>query len=139
MNIQYISGFFDADGSITLVKRNKKENKSPHIYFTNTYLNILKSIKDFLEKEYKLKGRISTKKVYNDVHNIGYSLTYSNRNAKSLCKLLQPVHPKKIHRINTINKYYDIVTIRNGRYTEKQLLKKKAFERLFFISNFLEN
>ena len=45
MTLQYISGFFDADGSITMCKDSKSDTyKTIKIDFTNTYITILKEI-----------------------------------------------------------------------------------------------
>lgn len=138
MNLNYISGFFDADGSITLCKNNKNDMfKTVKIDFTNTYIEILKEIQLYLLNEYSIKTYISTKPSKNINHSTGYSLSCSsNQQCIKLCKLLNSIHPKKKHRINTILKYHDIVTIRNGKYSLKQVNRKLAYERLFFNSSF---
>ena len=136
MNINYISGFFDADGSITLTSRSKGEFKSPQISFHNTELSILENIQNFLLINYNIKGHISTKLPTKENHNIAYDLKYNGNYSKELSKLLISIHPKKRHRLNSINKYYNIVTKRNGKYNIKELSKKLAFERLFFCTYF---
>lgn len=137
MNINYISGFFDADGSILMSKNHKKDKfKSLFIDFTNTEKDILIQIQKFLY-ELNIKSYLTSKKTYKENHNIGYCLSVpGNQNCIKLCKILESKHPKKLHRINTILKYHDIVTIKNGKYTEKQIMKKLAYERLFFSSIF---
>lgn len=138
MNLDYISGFFDADGSITLSKRSKNTPfKSISIDFTNTYINVLEEVKQFLETEYGLSGHIIEKPKKSLNHNTSYTLKYSYNNALELALLLNSHHPKKLHRINTVNKYYKEVTLRNGRYTDSQKARKLAFERLFFLPTFL--
>ena len=64
MDWSYISGFFDADGSISLVKKNQNNNtnKSIQISFHNTQLSILEEIKNFIDMDLNIKGFISTKK-----------------------------------------------------------------------------
>jgi erythromycin esterase-like protein len=133
MNLQYISGFFDADGSVTLCRKHKNENRSPQVSFHNTQLNILLEIQSFLKENYQLEGYISKKPAQKDTHLISYDLKYTGKSASNLSKILISIHPKKVHRLNTINKYYDNVTCKNGKYNESQLSKKLAFERLFFI------
>lgn len=132
MNIEYISGFFDADGSITLCKQ-KKSNKFryPKIDITNNYIEILEQIQKFLIEQ-GIVSHISTKPAKKENHNISYVLAAQRNHAIELCKLLKSKHPKKQHRINCITKYYKNVTPRNGKYSEKLSSKKEAFERLFF-------
>lgn len=134
MNSHYISGFFDADGYVTLTKRSKKEtSKSPVIGFTNTQLCILHKIQSHL-LEHGLKGRISEKKPLKDNHAIGYDLKYERNNALKLAELLQSVstHPKKLHRLNALLCCYKAVVPRNGKYTEQMLHNLQLFEEQFF-------
>jgi len=139
MTLQYISGFFDADGSISLCKNSKNDKyKSIKIDFTNTYLTVLEEIQKYLLNNYGIKSHISKKTIKKENHNIGYSLSCnSNQTCLKLCRLLESHHPKKLHRINTILKYHNIVTMKNGKYTDKQIIRKLAYERLFFLPTFL--
>ena len=45
MNWEYISGFFDADGCITISKPTKNKNKTIQISFHNNEIEILENIK----------------------------------------------------------------------------------------------
>jgi hypothetical protein len=139
MTLQYISGFFDADGSITLCKKSKNElYRTIRLDFTNTYINILEEIQKYMLEEHNIKLHLSTKAAKKENHAVGYSLTCnSNQECLKLCRLLDSHHPKKLHRINTILKYHDVVTMRNGKYTDKQVTRKLAYERLFFLPTFL--
>jgi len=139
MTLQYISGFFDADGSITMSKNSKLDPyKTIKMDFTNTYIIILEEIQKYLLDVHGIKSYISTKPSKKETHNIGYSLSCnSNQECLKLCKLLESHHPKKLHRINTVLKYHNIVTMRNGKYTDKQVTRKLAYERLFFLPTFL--
>lgn len=135
--INYISGFFDADGSITMSKSYKSAKyRTVKIDFTNTELSILKEIQNFLA-ENDITSFISTKPAKKETHNISYALSVnSNQMCLKLCKLLDSKHPKKLHRINTVIKYHDLVTNRGGHYNEKEHTKRLAYERLFFFSSF---
>ena len=138
MNIEYISGFFDADGSITM-GRMKKQNpfRSLKIDFTNTKIEILKEIQEFLLKEYDLHLAIVTKPARKETHQVSYCLcTSSNINCYKLCQILHSHHPMKMHRINTVLKYHHTVTRRNGKYNEREFQRRLAYERLFFWNVF---
>ena len=138
MNLEYISGFFDADGSITMSKNSKNDIlKAIKIDFTNTDLPVLLEIQSFLLQNYNLKLSISTKPARKENHSIGYTLSLnSNQKCIRLCKLINSRHLKKKHRINTILKYHNLVTVRNGKYSNKELSRRLAYERLFFCPNF---
>ena len=43
---------------------------------------------------------------------------------------------KEKRRINAILKYHNLVTVRNGKYSNKELSRRLAYERLFFCPNF---
>jgi len=138
MNLDYISGFFDADGSITM-SYSKKGNKfrSLKIDFTNVHLCILLEIQKFFKENYNIPLFICTKPAKKETHQISYTLSSSsNQRCVSLCKLLTSHHPIKKHRINTILKYHDKVTKRNGKYSNQEYTRKLAYERLFFSSIF---
>lgn len=137
MDIKYISGFFDADGSITMCKNNKSDIlRSIKIDFTNTEKDILILIKKYLNTV-NIKSTIITKKQKKQNHNLGFTLSIrGNQNCIKFCKMVCSKHPKKLHRINTILKYHDKVTKRNGKYNEKEFTKRLAYERLFFCSIF---
>lgn len=132
MNYEYISGFFDADGSITLSKQKKN---SPYrgikIDFTNTYKEILCEIQQYL-LNFDIKTYLSIKPSKKITHSDSYTLSLQGSYAYKLCFLLNSMHPKKKHRINCIVKYWKIVTIKNGKYSLNQKNRKLAFERLFF-------
>ncbi len=134
MNLNYISGFFDADGSITIAKERKEHpfRGQVKIDFTNTELELLHDIQHYLMSEYGIKGYISTKPPRKGNHKTGYSLSYSYRNAYQLCQLLSSKHPKKAWRIRCVLKFFRGVTKRNGKYSERELIRKYAFDRLFY-------
>lgn len=138
MNLQYISGFFDADGSITMSYSKKTDKyRSIKIDFTNIELDILLEMQRYFLDNYNLKLFLSTKPPRKETHSTSYALSVSsNQKCIQLCKLLESRHPKKLHRINTILKYHDMVTIRNGKYLEKDIMRKLAYERLFFSTSF---
>jgi hypothetical protein len=138
MNLQYISGFLDADGSITISKSHKNAMfKTIKIDFYNNELNILKNIQTYFKDKHNIKLFISKKPSKKLTHSDSYTLSCSsNQKCITICNLLESIHPKKLHRINTILKYHNKVTKRNGKYSNKEITRKLAYERLFFSTNF---
>ena len=131
MTWQYISGFFDADGSITYTKASSI-GKTIQLCFHNNRINILLEIQSFIFKELGFKGSIHTKKKMKENHHTAYDLTFKYHQAYVLCSHIRSIHPKKLHRINTCLKYYKQVTPRNGKYYGNRTSQKLAFNRLFF-------
>lgn len=137
IDIDYISGFFDADGSITLGKNQKSAIfKTIKIDFTNVELSILQEIQNYLTEQ-GITSSLSVKPARKKSHCISYALSInSTNNCLRLCKMLKSKHPKKRHRINTVLKYHKKVTLRNGKYNERQKQRRLAYERLFFFPTF---
>jgi intein/homing endonuclease len=131
MNWDYITGFFDADGSITAVSHGKGKNKSIQVSFHNNEMSILEEIKQFILKDINIIGTISKKISKNENHQDAYDLKYSFRNGLAVANKLISIHPKKLHRI----KIYNLIqekTKRNGKYTEQELLEREELVIQFF-------
>lgn len=131
MNWEYISGFFDADGSITLSAQSVNKNKTIQISFHNNEREILESIQDFIFEELNVKGHISLKKARQETHQDSYDLKYVYRNALEVANRLTILHPKKAHRLRVYNLIQE-KTKRNGKYTEQELLERRELEENFF-------
>ena len=138
INDSYISGFFDADGSITMSKNGHNNTyRTLKIDFTNTQLETLKDIQKYLQDTYGLKLFIATKPSTKEQWAECYTLTTSaNRVCYKLCEIIKSHHPKKMHRINTVLKYHNAVVKRNGKYNEREKMRRLAYERLFFSNAF---
>ena len=138
INDSYISGFFDADGSITMSKSGHNDSyRTLKIDFTNTQLETLKDIQKYLQDTYGLKVFLVTKPSTKEQWSESYTLTTSaNRVCYKLCEIIKSHHPKKIHRINTVLKYHNVVVKRNGKYNEREKMRRLAYERLFFSNAF---
>lgn len=132
MNWDYISGFFDADGCITLAHIKKYGYKYVYVSFSNTKINILKDIQAFI-KNNGISSSLTTILSKNIKHQTKYELKTSGHQAIHLIENITSLHSKKAFRISTVIKYYREVTSKNGRYNRRQESRKRAFERLFFI------
>lgn len=135
MNWEYISGFFDADGSITLSKVSANSRRTPVISFHNNEMNILVAIRDFIEHETGFKGFITPKKKTEEHHTQAYDLKYSGLpKCMAIGENILSCHSKKSYRIRLL---WDIqkVTPRNGKYTKEQSEKRSWLESKFFDSD----
>ena len=132
MNWDYITGFFDADGSITLARVSRDTNKCPQLSFHNNELDILINIKDFIEKELNIKGFISKKRKVKEHHGQAYDLKYVNfPKCLKIINHLKSIHSKKVKRFEVISKLYPL-TPRNGKYTKEMFEQRIILEQEFF-------
>ena len=134
MNWNYISGFFDADGYITMVIPNKNKNKTVIVGFTNVELDLLETIRDFILEDIGVKGHISKKPARKETHSDSYDLSYKYNSGLSVITNIESFHPKKIHRKNIVEENYLKLTPRNGKYT-KELKEKREKMVLSFFSH----
>jgi hypothetical protein len=133
MNWNYISGFFDADGSISLSAINKGKNKTAVLSFHNNERCILEEIQNFILLETNVKGFITHKKPKKENHSDSYSLNYSYlKKVIEVSKHIKSFHPKKIHRLKTIMLLKE-KTKRNGKYTDDELNERLSIEENFWL------
>lgn len=132
MNWDYISGFFDADGSVTLSRMRKGAKRTAVIGFTNNKKEILDQIDDFIFKECGFRGIFYTYKPIKTTHSIGYDLRYTYYpKVTVLISHIKTQHLKKKKRFEIIQQL-NLLTPNNGKYTSDQLSKKEKLEKLFF-------
>lgn len=132
MTWDYITGFFDADGSVTAVLvGNKEKNKTLQVSFHNNEINILKEIQSFIFQELGFKGSISLKPAKKETHNDAYELKFVYRQALEVANKMTSIHPKKKHRIEIYNLIQQL-TKRNGKYTEQEINDRNALIEEFF-------
>jgi hypothetical protein len=112
---QYIAGFLDADGSVSLSPKGQIS-----VEFYNCDIDLLKMI----QKLYP--GFIKTRESTNKKHNVSHTLIIKNSLALRLLEDVSPfmIHKKKKQRANLLVKYYKQYTPRNGKYTPELLEKK---------------
>jgi len=132
MNWNYISGFFDADGYITMVSPNKGKNKTLYVGFTNVELQILEEIRNFILNELNIKGSISKRTSKIETHSDSYDLKYLYNNALKVIECIDSHHPKKKHRKDVISEHYLKLTPRNGKYTDEMKEKREKMVETFF-------
>lgn len=95
MTWEYISGFFDADGSITVVKVHSNTNKTIQVSFHNNERDILEKIKGFIFSELGILGSITKKKCQKIHHGVAYDLKYTYKNGLLVANKITSYHQKK--------------------------------------------
>jgi hypothetical protein len=126
----YLAGIIDGEGTITLTRMHRNENRRPVISIASTDIELLIYIKDLVG------GCISKKKNYcPNKHKLSYSLVVKRKEKvlitlKDISSYLKV--PSKINRATFILEHYEKVTPRNGKYNSSQLVMKQKFEEEFF-------
>ncbi len=124
----WFAGMIDGEGSILLTSQNSKSNefRTPKITVANTRL-------EFFKKAFGgyIINHGKRKKHYLNAYS--WRSSTRSRTLKCLSKIYPFLrHPIKRKRALHILKFYKKVTLRNGRYSKKQLRLKKEFEKKFF-------
>lgn len=130
MDIRYVAGLFDGEGSVMLLSPNKGKFRCPVVSISNNYLELLNPLPDIFG------GHVSTKSPRSSKHNISYDWKVINNKAINFLSQVLPYlrHPEKIRRAELILNRYKLVTQRNGKYNTEQLKAKLQFESEFYPS-----
>lgn len=129
MNIHYLAGLFDGEGTITLTKRSSSDKyRTPTLSLTST----TRALVDVMQVQFG--GWIVGKKTYKEHHKQAWSWHVTGNNAIGACEALQShiLEPQKKARMLLITETYKAVTPRNGKYSEDLATQKEQFERRFF-------
>ena len=124
----YTAGIIDGEGSILLTRNKPTENRHPAVTVPSTTFEIINAL------WCTFGGRIASKHPSKAQHSPSWVWALDGDAALDLLDKvrLYLVVPQKIARANFLVNRYKTVTIRNGRYTKKELLRKKKFEEDFF-------
>ena len=119
----YIAGIIDGEGSISLSRRHRNEQRQLEVSISNTDFALLEYIHQAVGA-----GRISNKRTYKDVHTPSATYCVSNRQALDLLEQLQPfLRTYKKERSDLVLNNYVRLTPRNGKYNQELLDERKKF------------
>ena len=124
----YIAGLIDGEGTITLSKRHKNENRQLVISISNNEKDILDYVLNVAGV-----GTLSRKRTYKASHAVNFTYKVSNRQAYSLLQQITPfLKSYKKERALLVLKKYLALTPRNGKYSKQIALQKDNFVTDFF-------
>ncbi|MDH5232190.1 MAG: hypothetical protein OEY38_19165 [Gammaproteobacteria bacterium] len=124
----YIAGLIDGEGTITLIREHKNENRRLVLSISNTERYLLEYV---LEKVGY--GSISTKKTYQDNHTPSFTYKLTSRKALDLVKQIYPyLRTHKLKRAEMLLNDYVRLTPRNGKYSSELIEQRRKFENDFF-------
>lgn len=121
----YIAGIIDGEGTITLSRKHRNENRQLAITISNTEMDLLSFILKTIGA-----GKITAKRSARPQHMPCFTYAIYNRQAlKLLEQVCHHLRTYKARRSQLILRDYINLTPRNGKYSEKQLLRRQAFEQ----------
>lgn len=112
IDLAYLAGFIDADGTISINK--DRGGYSPRVSISNTHYGVLIKFKEMFG------GTLSTKKVYKEHHTQSYTLVWRYDKALEIAALCSPYFVVKKKRAECLSRWKSVVK-RNGRYTDEEL------------------
>ena len=120
----YIAGLIDGEGTITLSRKHRNENRQLSVSISNTEIGLLEYVLETVGA-----GKITRKRTSQAHHTPSFTYAISNRQALSL---LEQIHPYlktyKSDRSALVLQKYIALTPRNGKYSEEQSKNRLAFK-----------
>lgn len=124
----YVAGIVDGEGTITLTKTHRGENRRPVVSISSTEQPLLLYIRKIVGA-----GRITRKKCQRAHHTPSFAYTISSRQALDVLRQISGLlRTYKAQRADLLINEYLLVTPRNGRYDSRLRSAKEALERRFF-------
>ena len=121
----YLAGLIDGEGTITLSRKHKHENRQLALSISNTERPLLEFAYTSIGA-----GKITSKRTTKANHTISYTYAIYNRQALALIKIIEPyLRSYKRMRARLIIEHYVSLTPRNGKYTPELMRARKQFER----------
>ena len=126
----YLAGLLDGEGTVTLTRVHRNENRRLVVCIANNDLALLKYVQVAVGA-----GRITRKRTYSDCHSPSFNYQITSRQALELLRqLLAHLRTYRRARAALALDCYLRLTPRNGRYTTEAVAAKEAFaQRLLAI------
>ena len=128
----YLAGLIDGEGTVTLTRLHRHENRRLVVSISNNDASLLIFVAEIVGA-----GKITTKKIYSDRHARSFTYQVSSRQAHDLLRHLAPyLKTYKSKRAKLVLDDYLRLTPRNGRYTPEIAASRLEFEaRLLAIKS----
>ena len=124
----YIAGIIDGEGTVTLTRTHRGENRRPVVSISSTELPLLLYVRRVIGA-----GRVTRKARARAHHSPSFAYCLSSRQALGLLRQVSRyLRTYKSQRAKLLLDEYVRVTPRNGRYSPEQRADKEAFEERFF-------
>lgn len=121
----YIGGLIDGEGTVTLIRKHRNENRQLSVSISSTEIALL----DYVKLATGV-GKITNKRTSKSHHTPSFAYAVYNRQALALLQQILPyLKSYKLDRAKLILKNYVKLTPRNGKYTTELLADKNEFEQ----------
>ena len=121
----YIAGLVDGEGTVTLTRKHKDENRQLAISISSTEIALLEFVRSATGV-----GKITNKKSSSSLHSPSFAYAVYNRQALALLAQIQPyLKSYKRKRADLILQEYVAMTPRNGKYSDELVTLKASFEK----------
>ena len=121
----YIAGLVDGEGTITLVRKHRNENRQLALSISNTEYALLEFTRQAVGR-----GKITRKRTSKSHHTASYTYAIYNRQALELIRQLLPcLRSYKAKRAELILQQYLPLTPRNGKYSSQIKQQRWEFEQ----------
>ena len=126
----YIAGLIDGEGTITLSREHRNENRRLVVSIASTQRCLLEFVAD--RTGY---GKITNKRTTSEPHTLSFAFRVTNRQALELLRQVRPyLRSYKAARAALALKHYLVLTPRNGQYTTGQTRARQEFETFFLAT-----
>ena len=123
----YLAGLIDGEGTITLTRKHRNENRQLSVSISNTERPLLEFVLTTIGA-----GKITGKRTTSPRHTPSFTYAIYNRQALQLLEQISPfLRTYKAKRANCVLRDYLVLTPRNGKYTPEQQLARTRFETAF--------
>ncbi|MEA3181561.1 MAG: hypothetical protein QOI59_5084 [Gammaproteobacteria bacterium] len=124
----YLAGIIDGEGTITLTRIHRGENRRPVLSISSTESALLRYVRSAIGT-----GRITSKVCSRPHHSPSFAYVIAGRQVLAVLSQITPfLRTYKAERARLLLEEYVAVTPRNGRYTPTQHALREQFENRFF-------
>jgi hypothetical protein len=124
----YIAGLIDGEGTVSLLRKHKKDNRQVVVSISNTDRPLINYLLEAIGA-----GKATGKRTYSDGHTPSFTYAITNRHALDLLRQVAPhLRTYKARRTELLLADYIRLTPRNGRYSPSGALERNAFIEAFF-------
>jgi hypothetical protein len=123
----YLAGLIDGEGTVTLARRHANEHRQLVVSISSTE-------RDLVEWALHVTsvGKITSKRTTSARHAPGLAYSVSNRQALDVLRQVAPyLRSYKQRRACLALERYEVVTPRNGKYTDEMMTERETFVREF--------
>jgi hypothetical protein len=121
----YLAGLIDGEGTITLSRKHKNENRQLAVSISNTERQLLEFSKLAIGV-----GKITRKRTSKAHHTASFTYAVYNRQALAVLEQIEPyLRSYKVKRARLILEKYVALTPRNGKYTLELMQAREQFEK----------